>query len=119
VWAGGGGTLSIEVESSCPARFSVSFNERDKADPKMLETWTKVGPGTHSWTIDVPPGVGGYIELGGEHPAVGDRLRFRILVNNQVVNEQADTLHEALQSGYAFFIQAHFNDYASGSMEGD
>ena len=118
VWGGGGATLSVEVESSCPARFSVTFTERDKQAAKMLETWTKVEPGSHSWTIDVPSRVGGYIELGAEKPKVGDRLHFRILVNNRMVEEQTDTLHEALQSGYAFFIQAHFQDYSSGEVGG-
>jgi hypothetical protein len=58
VWAGGGATLAIEAESTSPARFSVSFTERTKPDPQMLETWAKVDAGTHSWTIDVPPSVG-------------------------------------------------------------
>jgi hypothetical protein len=86
----------------------------------MLETWTKVPAGTHSWTIDVPSGVGGYIELGAETPQIGDRLRFGIRVNDRVVSEQADTLREALQPGYAFFVQAHFEDYSTATMgDGD
>jgi hypothetical protein len=120
VWGGGGATLAIDVETTSPARFSVTFNERGKQDPRMLETWTKVPAGTHSWTIDVPSGVGGYIELGAETPQIGDRLRFGIRVNDRVVSEQADTLHEALQAGYAFFVQAHFEDYSTATMgDGD
>lgn len=116
VWGGGGATLTIEAESTCPTRFSVSFSERDKDDPKLLETWTKVGAGRHTWTINVPAGVGGYIELGAEDPKVGDRLHFRILVNGRVVNEQSDALQEPLEAGYAFFVQAYFEDYAKGEL---
>ena len=118
VWGGGGATLTIEAESTSPARFSVTFSERDTKDHKMMETWTKVGAGSHTWTINVPARVGGYIELGAENPKVGDRLRFSILVNGRVVDEQSDTLQEALQSGYAFFVQAHFQDYSTGEHEG-
>ncbi len=83
-----------------------------------METWTKVGTGSHTWTINVPARVGGYIELGAENPKVGDRLRFRILVNGRVVDEQTDALQEALQSGYAFFVQAYFQDYSTGEHGG-
>ncbi len=119
VWGGGAATLAIDVETTAPARFSVTFAERDKQDGRMLETWTKVAAGSHSWTIDVPSRVGGYIELGAEHPNVGDRLRFGIRVNDRVVSEQSDTLREALQPGYAFFVQAHFEDYSTADVGDD
>lgn len=120
VWGGGAATLAIDVETTAPARFSVTFTERGKQDGRMLETWTKVAAGSHAWTIDVPAQVGGYVELSALDPKVGDHLRFGIRVNDRVVSEQSDTLHEALQSGYAFFIQAHFEDYATADVgDGD
>jgi len=118
VWGGHGASLSIEVETSSPARFSVSFNERDKEDARYLETWSKVAAGSHSWTIDVPSRVGGYIGITAENPKVGDRLRFRIRVNGRVVDEQAETLEQALQEGYAFGLQAYFEDYSKGELGG-
>ena len=119
VWGGGGAKLSVDVESSAPARFSITFDERNKTDARSLETWTKVGPGPHSWTVDVPARVGGYIDFDAEDPKVGDQLHFKIMINNQIVDEQADTLKEPLQSGYAFGIQAHFEDYSRGNAQGE
>jgi len=35
-----------------------------------------------------------------------------------VVDEQTDALQEALQSGYAFFVQVYFQDYSTGEHGG-
>lgn len=56
---------------------------------------------------------------GAEDPRVGDQLHFKIMINNQIVDEQADTLKEPLQSGYAFGIQAYFDDYSKGNTAGE
>jgi hypothetical protein len=119
VWGGGAATLSVDVDGSSPGRFSITFDERDKSEPRSLETWTKVEPGPHHWTVDVPARVGGYIDFGADNPKVGDHLYFKIMVNNQIVDEQSDTLKEPLQSGYAFGIQAHFEDYSKGNAPGE
>jgi hypothetical protein len=120
VWSGGGGTLSVQVETSCPAKMSIGFEERGKdAGAKSLETWEQVGAGTHSWTVDVPPAAGGYIELNAVEPKVGDHLKWSVSVNGQVIDEQSETLHEALKQGYAFFLQIHLEDYGQAKPGGE
>ena len=121
VWNGGAGTLTVEVEASCPAKMSINFEEREGevGSRRNLQTWEQVGPGSHSWTIDVPSRVGGYIELGAVEPKVGDTLTWRIKLNGQVVDEQTEALQEALKPGYAFFLQSYFEDYATATKEED
>lgn len=119
VWDGGGGTVRVDAEGSAPGRFSMTFSERGKPDGRAIESWSKVGAGTHSWTVEVPPGVSGYIELGADAPQVGDRLSMTVRVNGNVVYEDADTLREPLQQGYAFFVQAYLDDYATGELSRD
>jgi hypothetical protein len=119
VWAGGGGKLTIEAESSCAARFSVGFEEYEKDDGRSMETWTKVAAGSHTWTIDVPAQVGGYVDFGCEEPKVGDTLKWRILANGTVADEQSETLNEPLKPGWGFGLQIHFSDYSKGQLSED
>jgi hypothetical protein len=117
VWEGGGGTLTIQVETTCPAKMSIGFDARDAEQRKSLEVWEKVPAGERSWTIDVPPRAGGYIELNAESPKVGDRLKWTIAVNGQVIDEQSETLEQALQPNYAFFLQLHAEDYGQAKRD--
>jgi hypothetical protein len=118
VWNGGGGTLAIQVETTCPAKMSIGFEERGKDEgAKSLETWEHVAAGTRSWTVDVPPSAGGYIELDAENPKVGDQLKWAVSVNGQVIDEQSETLQEALKPGYAFFPQIHLEDYGEAKPD--
>jgi len=116
VWDGGGATLHVETQSSSPARFSISFSEHGKENARSMDTWANVAAGSHSWTVDVPAGVGGYIELDADNARVGDRLGMKVSVNDRIVYEDADTLQEALQKGYAFFVQAFMDDYSTGEL---
>ena len=75
--------------------------------------------GTYRWTIDVPGGTGGYVELNAVTPKAGDRLKFRILANGRTVFEDSDELLQPLEPGYAFFVQAYFEDYAKGQLSRD
>ena len=61
----GGQTLQIDAENSCPATMRVSFENLSKSNgqPQSLQSSEKIAAGKSSWNIDVPPGVGGYIEL--------------------------------------------------------
>jgi hypothetical protein len=116
VWEGDGGTLSIDVESTTPARFSISFSdEKDRS----LDAWTTVGDGSHNWVISIPRGAGGYIELGAENPKVGDKLSWKISLNGDTIEEQSETLEEALKPGYAFFLQSAYEDYSAMKLEED
>lgn len=118
VWNGGGGTVTIEIETTTAARMSVSFTE-EKEDGRSLNTWEVVQPGARSWTIDVPANVSGYIDLVAEKPQIGDKLSWKVKVNGQVVDEQSESLQEALRAGYAFGIQVYLADYATGKLEED
>ena len=114
VWEGGGGILNLSVETTSPARFSISFSD---GEDRSMETWTPVGPGSHSWAVDVPRGAGGYIELGAENPKVGDKLHWKITFDGNPIEEQSETLDEPLQPGYAFFLQSAYDDYTEMKPE--
>jgi len=116
VWDGGGGSLAVRIETTCAATMRISFHERND-DGRALETWEALGPGEHSWTIDVPRGAGGTVVLGAEQPKVGDTLRWTISLNGQTIDEQSETLDEALRQGYAFFLQSEYDDYAEARPE--
>ena len=117
VWNGGAGTLLISAETTTAAQMRVSFHEQSQ-DPKarLLETYEDVGPGPHTWTIDVPKDVGGYVELSATSPHPGDHLHWTLTAAGNTVDEQDETLEKPLEPGYGFFIQAYFEDYASGEL---
>ena len=110
VWEGDGGILSVEVETTTPSQFRISFSdEKDRS----LEAWTPVEAGAHSWALNIPRGAGGYIELGAEDPKVGDKLSWKITLNGETVEEQSDALETPLEPGYAFFLQSYYDDYST------
>jgi hypothetical protein len=115
----GGQMLAIEADSSSPATMRVSFEQLDKpiGEQILLESWEKIPAGTRMWTIDVPPGVGGYIELGADHPNAGDVLTMRVHMNGNLVDEQTDKLDKPLEPNTAFFVQDHFDDYSKAAEE--
>jgi hypothetical protein len=124
VWEGGAGTMTIDVETSCPARMSVTFSEDDEEDedvnddePRSLNAWEKIEAGSHSWTIDLPPGAGGYVDLTAEDPEEGAQLSWVIRVNDVVMTEESQTLDDALPSNYAFGLQLFMDDYSSASLD--
>ena len=98
----------------------VSFSkEGESGEERHLETWEDVAAGHHVWTIDVPSGVGGYVELGAVDPKPGDELRWTVAVDGETVDEQTEALEKPLEENYAFFLQAYFDDYASGTLAED
>jgi hypothetical protein len=117
VFGGGAAKLEIEAETSTAARMMIGFS-RDHED-ENLETYEDVPAGTYRWTIDVPSATGGYIELNAVTPKAGDRLKFRVLANGRPVFEDEDKLDQPLEPGYAFFVQAYFDDYAKGKLSAD
>jgi hypothetical protein len=118
VWSGGS-NLEIAVESSSAATMRVSFTDHDMpaGSQPTLETWETIPPGSHSWSIDVSPGVGGYIEIEADHPSVGDKLTMHVKANGHAVDDQSEKLDSALQPGTAFFLQDHFQDYSKANEE--
>jgi hypothetical protein len=120
VWGGGGGSLAIEADTTSAAQMRVSFSEAgESGEERSLETWEDVAAGHHAWTIDVPSGVSGYVELGAVDPKPGDELRWTLAVNGKTVDEQSDALEKPLEPGWGFALQTYFDDYASGSLGED
>lgn len=120
VWEGGGASFEIEADTTSAAQMRVSFSQEiGDGDEKQLETWEDVPAGHHRWTIDVPSGVGGYVELGAVDPKPGDELRWTLRVDGETIDEQTETLERPLEENYAFFLQSYFDDYASGNFEED
>ena len=117
VWGGGGGKLEIEAETSTLATMAVSFS--DERGERHLETYERVSPGTYRWSIDVPSDTGGYVELNADEGKIGDRLKFRVTANGRTVFERSDHLDQPREPGYAFFVQAFFDDYAKGKLSHD
>ena len=117
VFGGGGAKLEIEAETTSPARILMSFN--DDSGDEHLETYEDVGVGTYRWTVDVPNEIGGYVELNAVAPKAGDRLKFRVLSNGHEGFVDSDQLEKPLEPGYAFFVQAYFDDYAKGKLSED
>jgi len=116
VWEADGGTLAVEVETTSPAKFSISFgDEKDRS----MTVWTKVDAGSHNWSVEIPSGAGGYIELGAEDPKVGDKMQWKVTLDGNTVEEQSETLSEPLKSGYAFFLQSYYDDYSKMEVEED
>jgi len=119
VWEGGGGQVVIEAETTTAARMLVAFSRDRQDDSDNLETYEDVPAGTYRWTIDVPRGTGGYLELNAVAPKAGDRIKFRMISGGRTVFEDQDELVKPLEPGYAFFVQAYIDDYAKGKLSED
>ena len=117
----GGNQLVVEVEATTPSTLRVNFDDVRKpiGEQILLEAWEKVPVGPHSWTIDVPSGIGGYIEFEADRPNSGDTLTQRIKINGKEVDSQTDRLDGALQPNTAFFVQFHRNDFSNAESASD
>jgi len=121
IWDGGGGTVVLEAETTEAGRVSVTFETNiaiDSPDHKMLETWEKIEPGLHTYTIEVPPGVQATCEVEADAPKVGSKVRVAVKVGDKVAAEDGEILNEPLKPGYAFAAQVHLEDLASGKVDG-
>ena len=115
----GGQTLEVQAQSSSPAILRISFEDlrRPEGKQELLESWEAMLAGLRSWSIDVPPGVGGYIELDANQSNVGDRIAIRVHVNGRLVDTQYGKLEQPLDANEAFFVQDYFDDYSQASEE--
>lgn len=114
VWAGGAGTMAIEVETSGPARLNITFSEEgDTGKERSIECWERLAPGPHVWQIDLPANAGGYVDLTAEEPAVGAQLRWVVRINDRIVAEETQTLDAPLEPNYAFGLQLYMDDYST------
>lgn len=122
VWDGGGGKVIVEAETTEQARVSLSFETNDSVGDsghRMLETWERVGAGLHTWSIDVPAGVGGTAEIDADEPKVGSKVRIAVKVDGRTAAEDTQVLNEPLRAGYGFFAQVALDDYAKGTPSQD
>jgi len=119
--AGGGNRLEIEATASTASTLRITFEDvRKPAGQQILaEAWEKMPAGTRTWTVNVPSGVGGYIELNADQPNPGDTLNQRVKMNGKSVNEQADKLERPLEPNTAFFVQYHAEDFTAPAESAD
>jgi hypothetical protein len=116
VWDGGAGTMQIEIDSTgrSDARQFLRGGTKMRSQWKPTKTLQQLPhPG-----LSISHEYGGYVELGAVKPKVGDKLTMKVLVNGKVAYEENSTLETELQPNYAFFVQAHFEDY-SRAEQGD
>jgi hypothetical protein len=112
--ADGGNQLVIEVEGSTASTLRIDFEDLGKpvSQQILLNAWEKVPAGPHTWTVDIPSGIGGYIEFEADHPNPGDTLTQRVKINGKEVDSQTDKLDSALEPNTAFFVQFQRNDFS-------
>jgi hypothetical protein len=111
----GGNQVIVETETTTPStlRFNLEDLHKPAGQQILLDAWEKIPAGPHSWTIDIPSGIGGYIELEADHPNPGDTLTQRVRINGKQVDSQSDRLDSALESNTAFFVQFQRDDFGS------
>jgi hypothetical protein len=115
----GGNTMEVSVDSSSAATMRVSFEDlkKEPGSQIVLDSLEEVPSGSHIWSIDVPSGLGGYIELDADGPKPGDKLTMQVKMNGETVDRQSETLTQPLGPNEAFFVQDHFDDYSKAKQE--
>jgi hypothetical protein len=115
----GGNQLVVETETTTPSTFRINFDDLRKpvGQQILVQSWERIPAGPHSWTVDIPSGIGGYIELEADHPNPGDTLTQHIRINGKEVDSQSERLDSALQPNTAFFVQFHRDDFSSAEAE--
>jgi len=116
--AEGGNQLVIEVEGSTASTMRIDFEDLSKPSGQqiLLNAWEQVPAGLHTWTVDIPGGVGGYIEFEADHPNPGDTLTQRVRVNGKEVDHQTEKLDSPLQPNTAFFVQFQRDDFSHAEV---
>jgi len=112
--AEGGNQLLVEVEGSTPSTMRIDFEDLSKpvGQQILMNAWEKVSAGPHTWTVDIPSGVGGYIEFEADQPKPGDTLTQRVKINGKEVDSQTERLDSPLEPNTAFFVQFQRNDFS-------
>jgi len=118
-FAEGGNQLEISVAASTPSTMRISFEDLQKpiGEQILLNSSEQIPAGSRTWTIDIPSGIGGYIELGADHPNAGDTLTQTVKLNGKEVDRRSEKLDGALQPNTAFFVQFHANDYSQDNAD--
>ena len=112
--AEGGNQLLVEVEGSTPSTMRIDLEDLSKPAGQqiLMSAWEKVPAGPHTWTVDIPSGVGGYIEFEADQPKPGDTLTQRVKINGKEVDSQTERLDSPLEPNTAFFVQFQRNDFS-------
>jgi hypothetical protein len=120
VWEGGGTTVTVEVTTDTPARFSIWFSDHPEGqmEKRSLETSETIPVGTKEYVIDVPRGVGGTVEASAIDPKPGATMSFKVRNVEKLFLEHGERLDGPLRAGEAFAIQDYVTDFASGTVEG-
>jgi hypothetical protein len=115
----GGNQLEVFTDASTTSTMRISFSDLRKpvGSQQILDSWERTPAGTRTWTIDVPNGIGGYIELEADHPNTGDALSVRIKMNGREVDTQTEKLERPLEPNTAFFVQFQYDDYSKAFDE--
>jgi hypothetical protein len=122
VWEGGT-PVTIDATCSHEGKLHLSFNrsrpEDEEGPDQSLEVNVTLPAGEHSYTIEVPAKVHGYVELGVDKPPVGAKASVQVHAGGKLAAENKEELTAPLQEGYAFFAQVFMNDYAAGEVGDD
>jgi hypothetical protein len=84
---------------------------------RSLDTYEKVGAGSHLWTIDVPSAVGGDVEFQADNPKPGSRLTWTVRSGSKVLARESETLNSPLQANDAFFLKFDAEDFVATEQE--
>ena len=117
--AGGGNQMEISTEASTASTVRITFEDLRKpvGEQILIEAWEKIPAGAKTFTVDVPSGIGGYIELGADHPNPGDTVGASVKINGKEVEHQKDRLDSPLEPNTAFFVQFHYQDFSKATAE--
>jgi hypothetical protein len=115
----GGNQLEISTEASTASTMRISFDDVRKpvGEQIVMESWEKIPAGSRTFVVDVPSGVGGYIELEADHPNPGDILTVKVKFNGQDIEHETDKLDRPLEPNTAFFVQFHHDDYSKAAAD--
>ena len=112
VAGGGGHAIEVQLSTSQPATFSVSFGCADGGDGLEESGGAQqIEPGDHTFTFDVAGGCEyAILEAGVQEPAVGASLSWSVRVDGEDWAEEQQVLDAPLRDGYGFFLQTGWED---------
>jgi len=120
VFGGGATQVTVEASANEPAEMiTMLFEPADRPHEKGAQAVEKFGPGPKSWTIRMPPGTGGYLELRSPAPKVGSHIEWVVKVNGREVARESQTLEEPLKEGYGFALMYEVDDFAQSPSSDD
>lgn len=112
VYGGGATQLTVEAAANEPVEMiTMFFAPSDQHHEKGAQALEKFGPGSKTWTVSMPPGTGGYVELRSPAPKVGSHIEWVVKVNGREMARESQTLEEPLKEGYGFALMYEVDDF--------